>query len=350
MTTDRNETDRNAERPVGRSTPGASIVAPALLVVLGLAGIGLAVRAGTAPAHEIPYATKVTAASATEMKGTESPPEDVGKIDKLELSVPGSHNPVVQALIAREADGRVVALNWQNNVTEPILAADLTAAEVGKVTKAIHDHVPADAVVLSWWDLSRKIRLVSQRNAPLDDPLARGLLVPASWSAARPLIESKERAYWGAEVPARDGEAFSQFIDALLLDEEKGAAALAALAPGKVAYVAVHLSDIWKVAMERPDSLALASKDFPGSATHGVMRTASRWLRDQKLDASYAVEPIGHAVRVHYLANPGDANRLIARMLPFTSSNPMELTHLKLVYQHRGFWIYRIDVGAPARG
>jgi hydroxylamine oxidation protein HaoB len=256
----------------------------------------------------------------------------------------------VQALIAREADGRVVALNWQNNVTEPILAADLTAEEVGKVTKAIQDHVPTDAVVLSWWDLSRKIRLVSQRNAPLDDPLARGLLLPASWSAARPLIQGKERAYWGAAVPEQDGKVFSQFIDALLLDEEKGAAALAALAPGKKTFVAVHLSDIWKVAMERPDSLAILSKDFPGSATHGVMRTASRWLRDQKLDASYAVEPIGNAVRVHYLSRPADSQRLIARMLPFTSSNPMQLTHLKLVYQHRGFWIYELDVGKPANG
>src|SRR5690606_16681412 len=103
-------------------------------------------------------------------------------------------------------------------------------------------------------------------------------------------------------------------------------------------YVAVHLSDIWKLAMERPDDLSISSKDFPGSATHGVMRTASQWLRDQKLDGSYAVEPVGNAVRVHYLTKSADAERLIAKMLPFTSSNPTQLTHLKLVYQHRGFW------------
>jgi len=336
-----------APAPAAKSTLGG-VIAPVLLVVVGLAGLGLAVRPGAAP--ELPYATKVTATSAAETQGSQSPPDEVGKIEKLELSVPGSHNPVVQALIAREADGRVVALNWQNNVTEPVLAADLTAAEVEKVTKAIHDHVPADAVVLSWWDLSRKIRLVAQRDAPLDDPLARGLLVPASWGASRSLIESKERAYWGAAVPERDGAVFSRFIDALLLDEEKGAAALAALAPGKTAYVAVHLSDIWKLATERPESLAISSKDFAGSATHGVMRAASQWLRDQKLDAAYAVEPVGNAVRIHYLSNAADGQRLIAKMLPFTSSNPMQLTHLKLVYQHRGFWIYRLDAGQPASG
>lgn len=337
--------ERDADR-----ISGPARILPGLLIALGAAGLTFAVWPGRAPAPEMPYATKVTAASAVETKGTESPPEDVGEIDKLELSVPGTHKPVVQALLAREADGRIVALNWQNNVTEPILAADLTTAEVDKVTKAIHDHVPENAVVLSWWDHSRKIRLVSQRNAPLDDPLARGLLVPVSWAAQRPEIERKERAYWGAGVPADAGATFSKFIDALLLDETKGTEALRALAPGKTAYVVVHLSDIWKLAMERPESLAIASKDFPGSATHGVMRTASRWLRDQNLDGSYAVEPIGNAVRVHYLTAPADANRLIAKMLPFTSSNPTQLEQLKLVYQHRGFWIYRLDAGTPASG
>lgn len=342
-------TTGSEHKAAGHLRGGRAVAVPVLLVLAGLAGLGLAVLPNTSP-PELPYATDVRATSAAEMTGTERPPEDVGKIEKLELSVPGTRHPVVQALIAREADGRAVALNWQNNVTEPILAADLTAAEVGKVTKAIHDHVPSDAVVLGWWDLSRKIRLVSQRNAPLDDPLARGLLVPASWEPARQLITHKERAYWGAAVPAADGAAFSQFIDALLLDETQGAAALAALAPGKTVYVAVHLSDIWKVATERPESLALSSKDFPGSASHGVMRTAGQWLRDQKLDASYAVEPIGHAVRVHYLSRPADAERLIAKMLPFTSSNPMQLSHLRLVYQHRGFWIYRLDMSDAASG
>ncbi len=326
------------------------IAVPALLVSMGLGAIAFAALPVTKPPPEIPYTTKVTAVPIAEMKGTESPPEDVGKIDKLVLTVPGSHQPVAEALIAREADGRAVALNWQNNVTEPILAADLTTAEVEKVTKAIHDHVPADATVLSWWDHSRKIRLVSQRNAPLDDPLARGLLVPAAWSAERPMIESQERAYWGGAVPEQDGDAFSKFIDALLLDEEAGTAALAALAPGKTTYVLVHLSDIWKAAMERPESLSIASKDFPGSASHGVMKTVNQWLRDQKLESSYAVEPMGNAVRVHYLSRPADADRLIAKMLPFTSSNPMQLTHLKLVFQHRGFWIYKLDSSPPSSG
>ncbi len=334
----------------GTPTFAKRLAVPALLVGVGLGAIAFAALPVSKPAPEMPYTTKVTAVPVSETTGTESPPEDVGKIDRLELSVPGSRNPVAQALIAREANGRAVALNWQNNVTEPVLAADLTTAEVEKVTKAIHDHVPADGVVLGWWDHSRKIRLVSQRNAPLDDPLARGLLVPAAWAAERPMIESKERAYWGKAVPEHDQDAFSKFIDALLLDEETGAAALAALAPGKTAYVVVHLSDIWKVAMERPESLSIASKDFPGNASHGVMRTVTRWLRDQKLDASYAVEPMGNAVRVHYLANPADAQRLIAKMLPFTSSNPTQLTRLKLVFQHRGFWIYRLESGQPASG
>lgn len=328
---------------------GTAWIVPTLLMTMGLIGIAFAVFPSRKP-EVLPYATEVRQASAAEMKGKESPPEDIEEIDKLEMSIPGQRHPVVQALIARETDGRVVSLNWQNNVTEPILGADLTTNEVGRVTKAIRDHVPADAVVLSWWDLSRKIRLLSERNAPLDDPLARGLLVPASWQAARPLIESRERAYWGAAVPEQEAETFSKFIDALLLGEKQGAQALAALAPGKTTYVAVHLSDVWKVATERPESFAISSKDFPGAASHGVMRTASQWLKEQNLDAAYAVEPIGNAVRVHYLPNPADGERLIAKLLPFTSSNPALLTHLALVYQHRGFWIYKLHAGAPQAG
>jgi len=337
------------ERSSRTPSHNRGVVVPGLLAAAGLAVIAWAVMS-PAPPQELPYSTQVTAASPTDAKGSEAPARDVGNIERLEINVPEMHDPIARALIAREVDGRAVALDWQNSVTEPVLSADLSAQEVGKVTQAVHDHVPADAVILSWWDTSRKIRLVAQRAAPLDDPLARGLLIPAAWVSALPLIEKNERAFWGATVPAADGAVFSKFIDALLLDEKGGIDALAQLAPGKTVYLAVHLSDIWKVATARPDALTIASKDFPGSVSHDVMRAASQWLREQKLDASYAVEPMGNAVRVHYLPKAADAQRLIAKVLPFTSSNPMQLERLRLVFQHRGFWIYKIESQPPVSG
>ena len=328
--------------PLPRQLKNASgVILPALLIAVGAALFGLAGYSHFQP-PVFPYETKLSDASSEAFSGATGSAANLGKVEQLELRAPGQRDPIANILIGREANGRVVPLNWQNNVTEPVLAADLSSAEVAKVTAAIKEHVPSDAVVLSWWDLSRKIRLVSERQAPLDDPLARGLLLPAAWGAAEAMIKDRERAFWGAGVPATDADVFAKFIAALLLDEEHGADALASLAPGKTVFVAVHLSDIWKIAAEHPDRISIAYRDFPGSGSHGVMKAARQWMAEQKILGGFAVELVGNAVRLHYLPKADEENLLITKMLPFSTSNPMRLTQLKLVYQHRGFWIYKL--------
>ncbi|MEQ1716905.1 MAG: hydroxylamine oxidation protein HaoB, partial [Hyphomicrobium sp.] len=266
-------------------------------------------------------------------------------VKKLEWRVAGVREAVAAAFVATDADGRNVALDWRNNVTEPVFSTDLTMTEVSKVLAAIREHVPADAVVLSWWDLSRKIRLIAQRQAPLDDPQARGLILPAAWNSVSGLVDSSEREFWGKGVPKADGEKFTSYIDALLLDEAKGADSLRALAPGgKDVYVAVHLSDVWKAAAARPDLIEIAYRDFPAAGqSHGVMKATREWISGQKIEGGYAVEPIGNAVRLHYFAKKVSSELLIAKMLPFSTSNPMRLERLQLVYQHRGFWVYKLN-------
>ncbi|MEQ1672405.1 MAG: hydroxylamine oxidation protein HaoB, partial [Hyphomicrobium sp.] len=137
---------------------------------------------------------------------------------------------------------------------------------------------------------------------------------------------------------------FTNYIDALLLDEDKGADALRVLAPGKDVYVAVHLSDVWKVAAARPDRIEIAYRDFPSAGqSHGVMKATREWISGQKITGGYAIEPIGNAVRLHYFSGSAGSDLLIAKLLPFSTSNPMQLKRLQLVYQHRGFWIYRLN-------
>jgi hydroxylamine oxidation protein HaoB len=231
-------------------------------------------------------------------------------------------------------------LVWRNEVREPIFFADRSAADVSKVLAAIREHTPQGAIVLAWWDLSRAIRLASKRDAPLDDSNARGLLVPNAWSNAGEL----ERRRWGAGADPDSAASFGQFIDALLSDEKRGAELLAKLAGGKPAYVAVHISDIWKAAAARPESLSIAYKDFPSSGvSHGVIKSATQWMRDNKIDGGFAVEPIDGATRLHYLPRKADAELLVAKLLPFSTSNPMRLERFALVYQHKGWWIYRLD-------
>ena len=208
--------------------------------------------------------------------------------------------------------------------------------------------MPADAIVLSWWDMSRRIRSIAGRQAPLDDPLARGLLAPTAWASRAVAIDEKQRAFWSADVPGREAEAFSKFIDALLMDEAQGAAALEALADGKEAFIAIHLSDVWKAAAARPDLLLVAYRDFAGAGEmHGVMRAARQWMQENQIEGGFAVEPMGAAVRLHYLPRQKDSERLLARLLPFSTSDPLTLERLELVYQHKGYWIYKLK---PAKG
>jgi hydroxylamine oxidation protein HaoB len=319
----------------------SAFILPLILGGAGVLLVGWASFSHT-PALEYPYRTALSDAPSDAFKTKDERAADLGPLKELSVKVPGVREPVAEALIAHEADGRVVPLNWQNNVTEPVLSADITSAEVSKVMAAIRDHVSGDAVVLSWWDLSRKIRLISGRHAPLDDPFARGLLLPAAWENRETIVRDHERDFWGANVPAEDGKTFKKYIDAMLMNEHDGAEALAALAPGKTVYVAVHLSDIWKIASDRPKQISLRYKDFPGSVSHGVMKATRDWMVEQKLNAAFAVEPLGNAIRIHYLPNAADSELLITKLLPFTTSNPLQLKNFKLVYQHRGFWIYQL--------
>ena len=113
--------------------------------------------------------------------------------------------------------------------------------------------------MLAWWDLSRAIRLVAGRAAPLDDAQARGLQMPTTWTDAR----AAERARWGAGADVASAESFTRFVDALLHRRDAGRGeALKKLADGKPAYVAVHISDVWKLAAARPERVFIAYKDF----------------------------------------------------------------------------------------
>lgn len=317
---------------------------PIVMMALGAIMTGLAINSALQPA-ELPYEKAIVDALPDAFKAMALPASDTAlQVKKLEWRVPGVRGAVAEAFVATDADGRNVPLDWRNNVTEPVLSADLTMTEVSKVLTAIREHVPSDAVVLSWWDLSRKIRLIGQRQAPLDDPRARGLILPAAWHSASSLVNASEVAFWGKGVPAAEGEKFTSYIDALLLDEPKGADALRALAPGKDVYVAVHLSDVWKTAAARPDRIEIAYRDFPGAGqSHGVMKATREWISGQKIVGGYAIEPVGNAVRLHYFSSKASSDLLIAKLLPFSTSNPMQLKRLQLVYQHRGFWIYRLN-------
>ena len=52
-------------------------------------------------------------------------------------------------------------------------------------------------------------------------------------------------------------------------------------------------------------------------------------------------------VRGYFLRDAQSSNTLIAQMLPFTESQPLNLTAVQLIYQQGGYWVYKIP---PAGG
>jgi hydroxylamine oxidation protein HaoB len=318
------------------------MLAPAGLIVAGSAILGWAAWSSLRP-PSLPYEQATAPAPAASLTDFSAAGLDIARLERSEIRAPEAGSPIATGIVTRDADQRATPLGWRNAVTEPVFFADIDPADTAKVLAAIREHAPAEAVVFAWWDMSRRIRALAGRRAPLDDPLARGLLTPGAWTVNVAAINENQRAYWGAGVPSGEGETFAKFIDALLMDESRGVAALAEIAGGKEVFVAVHLSDLWKAAAARPDLLSIAYRDFPGGGdTHGVMKAAREWLQENGIEGGFAVEPMGGAIRLHYLPHKTDSARLLARLLPFSTSNPLKLERLELVYQHRGYWIYKL--------
>jgi hydroxylamine oxidation protein HaoB len=53
-------------------------------------------------------------------------------------------------------------------------------------------------------------------------------------------------------------------------------------------------------------------------------------------------------VRAYFLADAKSSNTLLAQMLPFTNSQPLELQAVQLVYQQGGYWVYRVPSIQPS--
>jgi hydroxylamine oxidation protein HaoB len=325
-----------------------SRLTPAILMIAG--GLIAATAFWSARAtSELPYRRTEQAVSREDIaNGLGMPIDPAISIRRVSYLLPDQAQPLATSLALSGPSGNV-SLTWENHVAERVLSGDATLDETSRLLKAIHSHVADDDVVFAWWDLSRKIRLITRKDAPLDDRHGRGLLVPEAWEQSREAVKREEARFWKEDVADRAEQDFSSFFDSLLKSETDGANDLEQLARGRRAFVVVRLSDLWRLASDRPDLLSIAYRDFPGSAqSHGVMKQVREWLRESGLDYPYAVEPIGSAVRIHYLPKAEQQNLLIAKLLPFTTTNPLGLSRFRLVFQHRGYWIYRLVPAAEA--
>jgi hydroxylamine oxidation protein HaoB len=333
-------------RPSNRILPslGIFLVAGGFLVLCWLAYLWLSPGAA-------PYHYKLVEEGGVDKfgkLGLEAWP-DLG-ISKQEVLVEGVDQPVAVAYLARRGNAPPVMLSWENRSDEPVVFVDVKLSELTVLATVIAKHVPKDAAILAWWDTSRQIRLLTGYQTVFSSHLRQPLLMPSLWRARSGAIEKYEREFWRAPASAEESQKFQRFADALAADPKEGVAMLRELTGGGEAYVAVHLSDLYKLGLMRPDRLSVAYKDFPlqGGDVHGLSGMVKRWLVDNNHTA-YTVHGLSeNLVRAYFLADAKTGNTLLAQMLPFTTSNPLEFQALQLVYQQGGYWVYKIPPTQPS--
>lgn len=265
-------------------------------------------------------------------------------ISKHEVIVEGVAQPLAIGHLARRGNTKPVMLDWENHSSEPVAFVDGKLSELTALASAIANHVPKDALILAWWDTSRQIQLLTVFQTMFVSHLGEPHIAPSLWRSKRGAIEKYEREFWGAPASAEEGQKFKRFADALVADPKEGAAMLRELTGGREAYVVVHLSDLYKLGLMRPERLGAAYKDFPlqGGNVHGLSAMVKRWLLENNHTA-YSVHGISeNLVRAYFLTDSKSGNLLLTKMLPFTTSNPLEFQDLKLVYQYGGYWVYKI--------
>ncbi len=271
------------------------------------------------------------------------------KIASYELHMDGIDTPLALAQVARRGAGAPLVLDWDNRSGEPLLSVDMQVAELKALARAITQHTPDGALLLGWWDTSQALRLLTGREALFDAHLGEPLILPSTWPERGRTIARYEREFWGVPPAAAGLQRFRRFAEALSLPPAPGAAVLRELAGNREAYVVVHVSDLYKLGLMRPERLGVAFKDFPVKGDlHGPIGFVKRWMSDNHYSAYAVHERSDSQARAYFLTDAHSGETLLAQMLPFTVSRPAMLQALQLVYQHGGYWVYRVPAAPPA--
>lgn len=251
--------------------------------------------------------------------------------------------PLVELYTGSKEGQAPVLLEWKNDLAEPILTLSGSIEDLIQLAQAVTKHIPPEAVVLSWWDTSRRLELLTDVNTLFDGNLAQPLLLPAPWSDQREAIKALERKFWqvtdSGEAEARQ----KRIVAALLADEATGASMLRKLAGDRAAYVVVHWSDAYKLGALAPERFGIGFKNFPDSnQIHALIPHVKDWVNQRGYDSYLVERPDDDTVRAYYLMGDSSKNTLMAKLLPFSTSNPMKLEAFKLVAQYGGYWVYSL--------
>jgi len=273
------------------------------------------------------------------------------KLSKQEIHVEGMEEAIAVTYIARRGNSKPVMMGWENRVGEPIIFLDTKLSELSILAPAISKHMPKDAAVLAWWDTSRQIQLLTGIDPVFTTQLNEPLIMPMVWKPRMEAITKYEREFWGAPPTEADQRKFQRFADALASEPKEGVEILREMVGGREGYVVVHIADIYKLGLMRPDRIGVAYKDFPVKAStdiHGVNVMVKRWEGDNKYTAHTMHGFSENIFRTYFLTDEKTTKTLLAQMLPMTTSTILEFQPVQLVYKEGGYLVYKIPSKEPS--
>ena len=330
---------------------GLPLIVSIMLVISGFILLGWTLIEEFGSSATVPYRYQMVAEGSTDQFPDLGLTDPGVSIRQYELRTDGVDKPLAIFHTGSKITDNTaqVLLDWRNQLAEPLITLSPSIDDLNILARAIKEHLPQGALVLGWWDTMRRLALVSDIDTPLDVNLGLPLLLPVAWSEHRGVIQAFEQDFWA--VP-QDGTTSAQALferlqTALLADMDTGVKTLRALAQDRETYLVLHVTDAYKLGILNPEEFGIGYRDFPLSGNmHSAIGHIKKWLGDNGYE-SYTVDKLSDtSVRVFFLTDEQSHSPLIAQALPFTTSQPLNLEQIKVVYQHKGYWVYRIPANS----
>lgn len=334
-----------ARPPASRTVSGLVSGAGAALLIAGGLLTAYAVQGEKRPT---PYVYELAEAAGPDAARTLAEGLPDATLKTLALKTADTGRLLAAGTVLERPGEPALIVGWRSEIGEPVLRSDIAVEEEEKLVAALRAHLPAGSLVFAMPALSHRLRATVEATFPLaaaDDSAT--LRPPDAWANAREAIAQTEKR-WRPAADAGADALFSSFLDALGAEDKYGVArlqvmALQVMAGAQESYLVLHVRDAFDIGVAAPDRFSVGLRDFPGSGNvHDVTKLVKTWVKDEGF-AAYAVIPRdANAVRAYYLADTAGKSSLLGQLLPFNSARIGQVPEATLVFQHGGYWVYRI--------
>jgi hydroxylamine oxidation protein HaoB len=266
-------------------------------------------------------------------------------LSQYEVQAEGIDKPIAELITARRNEEPPVLIYWKNSTNEVLYNLDRKPSELSALATVIGRHAPKDALILSWWDTARQIKLLTGHDTLFTSHLNEPLMIPVPWLEQSEAIQAYENQFWKSKAGRQEQEQFERFSQALAAPAQEGIQQLRELiGTDREAYLIVHVTDLYKLGLMYPDKIGVAYQNFPLTGNmHGMINHMKVQLKENDFD-TYTLQSISdEEIRVFFLSDAESSQTLLARLLPFVDKKaPTEQEAAQLIYQQGGYWVYKL--------